>query len=158
MTTEPAEASEPTAPCADSGASTTQVFDAINELSRRLRAFEQRTLRESGLTPPQFFVLSELVKSDGRPLGELAGSSACTRATMTGIVDTLERKALVRRGPNPCDRRGTLAWLTDRGRSQIEGASDLGQMFGSCCCELLPPQDTIELKRLLDKLTENLPF
>ena len=135
-----------------------EVFVAITDLARRLRQFESRTLRESGLTPPQFFVLSLLSETDGRPLSELADLSSCTRATMSGIADTLENKGLIHRGPNPDDRRGTLVWLTDPGRSLFGTTAGLGEMFGGCCCELLPPEETRELTRLLARLAEALPF
>ena len=145
-------------PCADATPGAPEIFVAITDLARRLRQFEARTLRESGLTPPQFFVLSLLSNSDGRPLGELAAISSCTRATMTGIADTLERKGLIRRGPNPDDRRGTLVWLTDQGRDLHATTTGLGEMFGSCCCELLPSEESRELMRLLERLAQAMPF
>jgi DNA-binding MarR family transcriptional regulator len=152
-------ASAPSSPCADVAVGAPEIFRAVTELARRLRQFESRTLRESGLTPPQYFVLSLLSTSDGRPIGELAGISSCTRATMTGIADTLERKVLVRRRPNPGDRRSTLVWLTEQGRARVGATADLGEMFGGgCCCELLSPEESRELSRLLGKLADALPF
>jgi len=135
-----------------------EIFDAINGLARRLNQFESRTLRESGLTPAQFFVLSLLVSEDCRPLSELAELCLCARPTMSGIADTLERKDLVRRMPNPSDRRGALICLTDQGRTLFAATTSLNEMFGSCCCELLPAEEMSELGRLLAKLGESLPF
>ncbi len=145
-------------PCADGSPSAPEIFDAINGLARRLNQFESRTLRESGLTPSQFFVLSLLASDDGRPLGELAELCSCARPTMTGIADTLERKDLVRRMPNPSDRRGALICLTDQGRTLFGATTSLNEMFGSCCCELLPAEEMRELGRLLVRLGKALPF
>ena len=145
-------------PCSDAPAGAPELFQAIEDLARRLRQFESRTLRESGLTPPQYFILSLLAQADGRPIGELAELSACSTASMTGVADTLARKQLIRRGPNPNDRRGTLVWLTDEGRAVSGSTEGLGEMFGSCCCELLPPDESTELARLLAKLASALPF
>jgi DNA-binding MarR family transcriptional regulator len=145
-------------PCKDASPSAPEIFDAINELARRLHQFESRTLRESGLTPTQFFVLSQLAIEDGRPLSELAELCSCARPTMTGIADTLERKDLIRRNPNPSDRRGALISLTDKGRALHASTTSLNEMFGSCCCELLPAGEMSELGLLLARLGEALPF
>jgi DNA-binding MarR family transcriptional regulator len=46
---------------------------------------------------------------------ELADRTGVTRATMTGLVDTLERAGLVTRTPHPEDRRMMCVGLTKRG-------------------------------------------
>src|SRR6266496_3207581 len=43
---------------------------------------------------------------------ELADMAGCTRATMTGLVDTLERDGLVKREPDSRDRRMLTVNLT----------------------------------------------
>ncbi len=46
---------------------------------------------------------------------QLAEQSGVTRATMTGLVDTLERDGMVTRKPDPNDRRQLSVELTPRG-------------------------------------------
>ena len=144
-------------PCEEQSVSLPELFGAITSLGRRLQQFESRTLRESGLTPRQFFVIGLLSAKNDRPLAELADASSCTRATMTGIVDTLERNALVQRVPHPVDRRSTLVRLTEQGAARA-AAAQLGGVFGSCCCELLTADESRDLARLLARLAEELPF
>ncbi len=48
---------------------------------------------------------------------ELAERIGVTRATMTGLVDTLERDGLVRREPVEDDRRMMLVRVTEKGRT-----------------------------------------
>jgi hypothetical protein len=122
-----------TSPCPDATGSMPEIFRLIAELEKRFRQFQGYTLKEARLTPPQYFILSLLSDNDGRPFKELAEALACTRATVTGIVDTLEKKALVTR-------------------------TGLESTFESCCCELLPPEESRELSRLLMKLSDALPF
>ena len=52
---------------------------------------------------------------------ELADRSAVTRATMTGLIDTLVRDGLVTREPHPEDRRMMSVQLTERGIQLIRG-------------------------------------
>src|SRR5882672_8443544 len=49
----------------------------------------------------------------------LAERTGVTRATMTGLVDTLERDGLVRRAPDTADRRMMTVELTSRGERKL---------------------------------------
>ena len=50
-----------------------------------------------------------------RTPAELADAAGVTRATMTGLIDTLERDGFVKREPDPNDRRMMSVRLTSRG-------------------------------------------
>ncbi|HVT74741.1 MAG TPA: MarR family transcriptional regulator [Lacunisphaera sp.] len=50
-----------------------------------------------------------------RTPAELADAAGVTRATMTGLVDTLERDGFVTREPDPADRRMMSVRLTAKG-------------------------------------------
>ena len=43
-----------------------------------------------------------------------------TRATVTGVLDSLERRDLVRRSVNPADRRGQIAEITPAGLAVLQ--------------------------------------
>ncbi len=146
-------------PCSQSASGTLpEIFQLIEDLERRLRNFQAYTLKESNLTPAQYLILNLLADRDARPLKELAEELACTRATITGIVDTLEKKGLVTRNPHPDDRRSLLVKLTDDGRALLGSTPGLEATYGNCCCDLLPLHETQELTRLLKKLSDQLPF
>lgn len=69
---------------------------------------------------------------------------------ITKLVDKLEEQGLVRRQPNPDDRRGTLAHITPAGRKLARSAADVvaGVRFGAD----LPDDDLLQLLGLLQKL------
>lgn len=84
-------------------------------------AVVDRHLSEHQLSSGRFSVLMLLwrARARGRDGGastpaELAGKAGVTRATMTGLVDTLERDGLVRREPDAADRRRMTVRLTPR--------------------------------------------
>jgi DNA-binding MarR family transcriptional regulator len=145
-------------PCTDQAGLMPHIFQLVEDLARRLGQFQALTLREAGLTPPQYYILGLLSERDGHPFKELADALSCTRATVTGIVDTLEKKALVARNPHPEDRRSTLVNITAEGRRLLGSTPGLETTFDSCCCEALPPGESLEIIRLLTKLSEALPF
>jgi DNA-binding MarR family transcriptional regulator len=56
-------------------------------------------------------------------LGELAQRLACVRSNVTQLVDRLESDGLVRREPDPSDRRSIRAVITDTGRERQHAGS-----------------------------------
>lgn len=113
-----------------------EVFTLVGQVNRRLETIRRWTMRGSGLTPPQFAVLRSLGLQDGQPLKDLAEASRCTRATMTRLVDGLERRELARRRSNPADRRSLLVVLTERGHALLADAPGLVETYAHCCAGL----------------------
>lgn len=135
--------------------SLTEVFELIDLTAKNLRRIQRQTVSEAGLTPPQYYVLHLLWERDQRPFKDLADACVCSRATITGIVDTLERKGLVVRKPNPADRRSLLATLTSAGRSLQHNTPSLEKVFANCCAGLAP-HEFQQLGILLNKLNDSL--
>lgn len=132
-----------------------EVFQLIRSIEKKLKHMQRQTMRGANLTPPQYVALSLLWEKDERPFKELADGCQCSRATMTGIADTLEKKGLITREPNPDDRRSILAKLTEKGKSLQNSAPGPEQVFGGCC-SCLEPDETQQLSSLLKKLNNAL--
>ena len=131
------------------------VFTLVDQVARKLREIQRLTISESNLTPPQFQTLRLLWVRDGQPFKDLAEANGCTRPTMTGIVDTLEKNGLVKRQPNLDDRRSLLVTLTEKGE-QLEGSMpDLDRIYASCCTGL-NVEEYEQLGLLLEKLDRTL--
>jgi len=137
--------------------SLSKVFELIDLTAKNLRHIQRQTVSESGLTPPQYAVLHLLWERDERPFKEFADFMVCSRATITGIIDTLERKGLVERKTNPEDRRSLLATLTEEGRSMQQKTPVLENIYNTCCAGL----SLIELQQLsflLNKLNNSISY
>jgi DNA-binding MarR family transcriptional regulator len=75
-------------------------------------------LQPFGLSIADFDVLNTLRRVGdrrGSKPTDLAQASLITTGAMTSRLDRLERAALIRRAPDPADRRGILVRLTPRG-------------------------------------------
>lgn len=68
----------------------------------------------------KFTLLMQLFTGDGLTPSECATRSGVTRATITGLLDGLERDGLLERHSNPGDRRMLKIHLTDQGRTLLE--------------------------------------
>jgi DNA-binding MarR family transcriptional regulator len=95
------------------------IVDRIHGLNRRFRRMMEATLAEHDLSYEEWGVLNTLHLS-GPPNrmapGKLARRLELTSGAMTARLDRLEAAGLVRRQPDPEDRRGLRIELTDAGR------------------------------------------
>jgi DNA-binding MarR family transcriptional regulator len=74
-------------------------------------------LQPFDLTPASGLVLSMLADSElPLPPNEIADQLIISRATVTGLIDSLERRAYAKRRPHHSDRRMILVEITDKGR------------------------------------------
>lgn len=107
--------------------SATEAFLHLLRTSDDAFAVTERNMVEHRISPGRFGVLMLLwrggqsrVQADAngactaapRTPAELAEAAGVTRATMTGLIDTLERDGLVKRVPDPDDRRMMSVRLT----------------------------------------------
>jgi DNA-binding MarR family transcriptional regulator len=101
------------------------VVDRILGIGRRLQKLLDETLSGHGLSHGEWKVLSSLRWAGApyrRSAGELARIAELSSGAMTNRLDRLEGAGLVRRVPDPGDRRGVLVELTDEGRRLWEDA------------------------------------
>jgi DNA-binding MarR family transcriptional regulator len=81
---------------------------------------ERTVLRAEGLSWAGFSALFNLWVWEAMETRELARSMGVARPTVTGVVDTLQARGLVRRDADPQDRRLCRVALTPAGRATIE--------------------------------------
>ncbi|MGC8613934.1 MAG: MarR family winged helix-turn-helix transcriptional regulator [Conexivisphaera sp.] len=95
------------------------LMDALLMASRRLRAW----MREgSGVTVPQFRVLSFLHTRDSSSLSELASHLGVTPPSASRLVESMASHGLLKVEEDPRDRRRLLLRLTDAGRGALSSA------------------------------------
>jgi len=90
----------------------------LRELARCFQAFEAYSaahVRSLGLTPPQFDIVATLGNTPGMSFKELGEKTLITKGTLTGVVDRLETRGIVRRVNSSSDRRSTRVELTEAG-------------------------------------------
>jgi MarR family 2-MHQ and catechol resistance regulon transcriptional repressor len=122
---------------------------AVNVLAARLNP---PLAKEHGLTETQFGVLEALYHLGPMPQARLCEKLLVSGSNLTTVIDNLEKSGLVRRDPNPEDRRAYLIRLSDKGRGMIarafpEHAARIRGLLGA----LTQPEQR-ELSRLCRKL------
>jgi DNA-binding MarR family transcriptional regulator len=122
----------------------------VMRLSRRLRRHAA-----SGLSPSLESALGVIGHRGPLMPSELAQIEDVKRPTATRVIAILERRGLVERAPDPCDRRSHRVGLTAQGsallaQSRTRRIAYLGRALGA-----LEPDDLALLDRalrLLDRL------
>ena len=94
----------------------TKLMSATNTITARIHTH----LREDNLTVSQFGVLEALYHLGPLSQGELVEKILKSNANLTTVVDSLERKDLVRRLRSKEDRRRVTVELTADGEKLIE--------------------------------------
>lgn len=106
-----------------------EVFGRIHRLSRAIGDRVEKAYASLGISRGEFDVLATLRRS-GAPYAlsprQLSATLMLTTGGMTGRLDKLERAGLLRRSPDPHDRRGLRVTLTEQGLALVEEAVGAG--------------------------------
>ncbi len=131
------------------------IIQLIEKLAKRITRIQRDHVSKENLTPPQYKILQSLEEKDGQPFKALAINCECAPSTITGIIDGLEKKGLVKRTANPEDRRSLLVVLTKNGETVIDESPSVDKIFGKCC-PALTLGELQTLHTLLEKFAKSL--
>jgi len=96
-----------------------RVGDELHRLGSNF--FAKNNVSHGRFSVLMFLAVDQSGQQVSRTPAEMAEWTGCTRATMTGLIDTLERDGMVRREPDAHDRRMLRVALTEKGSAFIQG-------------------------------------
>jgi DNA-binding MarR family transcriptional regulator len=130
------------------------IVERINGISRRIKRMMEETLSERSLTWGEWKVLGMLHQSNGyrRSPGYLAVHAELSSGAMTNRLDRLEQAGLIRRLPDPNDRRGVQVELTDAGIKAYEDSTAAQGAKEALIASALNAKEKEQLNGLLRRL------
>ncbi len=132
-----------------------EVFGRIYRLTRAMGDRMDKAYARHGISRGEFDVLATLRRS-GEPYTlsprQLSATLMLTTGGMTGRLDKLERAGLLRRSPDPHDRRGLQVTLTEEGLRLIDEAVVAGLAEQTEALSALDEQSSRQLADLLREL------
>ncbi|CAG6392475.1 MarR family transcriptional regulator [Streptomyces cocklensis] len=129
---------------------TGRLADQLIRLSRRLHRAQRRLLEPLGITPAQARLLRTLAHCEEPPrMADLAQRLEVVPRAVTTLVDALEEQELLRRVPDPHNRRVIRIELRDGGRRAL---ADLRHARRTAAAEILAPLDEGSRAALTDLL------
>ncbi|MER7563405.1 MarR family transcriptional regulator [Streptomyces sp. NPDC097941] len=134
-----------------------EVFGRIYRLSRAMGDRVEKAYAPYGISRGEFDVLATLRRA-GEPYTlsprRLSSTLMLTTGGMTGRLDKLERADLLRRSPDPHDRRGLQVTLTEKGLAVIDEAVGAGLAAQTEALSTLDDEQADQLADLLRALLE----
>jgi DNA-binding MarR family transcriptional regulator len=132
-----------------------EVFGRIYRLSRTMGDRTEKAYANLGIARGEFDVLATLRRS-GEPYTlsprQLSATLMLTSGGMTGRLDKLERAGLLRRSPDPHDRRGLQVTLTEQGLELVDHAVGAGLAVQTQALSALDAEQADHLADLLREL------
>jgi DNA-binding MarR family transcriptional regulator len=92
-----------------------QVLRPLVEAYLAFSRIDSRHIRSLRLTPSQFDVIVTLGDTAGLTCSQLSSQTLVTKGTLTGVLDRLETKGLIKRESVLGDKRRTKIKLTEKG-------------------------------------------
>jgi DNA-binding MarR family transcriptional regulator len=131
------------------------IVDRIGSIHRRMKRAQKATLREHGLTPEEWGVMTKLRLGNDAcrsSPGDLASDLDLSSGAMTSRLDRLEEAGLIRRLPDPDDRRGVVVELTEKGHTAWDTAANVQGRREAFFARTLTKPEQKQLNTLLRKL------
>lgn len=130
----------------------------LNLTFNRLRQRTTEYLLSKGvnISPEAWALMVRLWEEDDRSQTELADASFRDRASVTRMIDILEREGYVTRAPDAADRRRHRILLTDEGRALEHTLVPEIIQFLDFAYEGVPVETQIEMRDALQVIYQNL--
>jgi DNA-binding MarR family transcriptional regulator len=133
-----------------------ETYNSITAAYKLMQRKITEMLSGEGLTQPQFHVLRIAAKSGGISIREISDEMLVTPANMTGIIDRLESRGLIRRGSREGDRRAKIIGLTPKGKALQEKVAAEYSEFMQKSLRVLTRDEQKTLSDILVKLQEGM--
>lgn len=101
-----------------------EVLISLRRITRAIDLHSKRLAKETGLTSPQILVLNAVAAHGFARPSEIAKQIHLSQATITSIVDRLEKAGLATRERAANDKRSIDVVITDLGRQRLKNAPE----------------------------------
>ncbi len=127
----------------------------IHEVANAISQAYSRVMAPLGLTRPQVRVLIWVDYSPGITQTELCELIGTSPMALTGLLDRMEAKNLVKREENPADRRAKRLFLTDGALALKPEMEKVAAGFRQIARAGLDPEDIATAQRVLSTMKAN---
>jgi len=98
---------------------TNEVLIALRRIIQAIDLYSRSLVKEHGITGPQLVILQVLSRNNEMSVGELAKAISLGQATVTGILDRLEKRGLIIRRKDDNDKRKVLISPTEESKKVV---------------------------------------
>jgi DNA-binding MarR family transcriptional regulator len=125
-------------------------------VDHQLQAASKRLHARIGVTSPQRFVIRMLARNPGLGAGHLAEMLHDHPSTLTGVLQRLEEREVIRRTVHPTDARRACLELTEKGRAIDQLREGTVESIVARALSRVSPEDVEAARRALIAIASEL--
>ena len=130
------------------------ILSSLRRITRAIDLHSRKLASEYKLTAPQLVCLRQLYNDGPLTPSRMAREVSLSQATVTGILDRLERSGLVERRRDQKDRRQISIYITSKGNELVQRAPlPLQERFAGRLAKL-DEQDQALIDKTLKEIVE----
>jgi DNA-binding MarR family transcriptional regulator len=133
-----------------------ELADAVQALLRGWRALTHRAGEAGAPSTTAVLELVRLLGEDERRLTEIAALRGVDQSVVSRQISELEAKGVVRRRPDPADRRASLVRLTPAGQQLLVRVAELRRDWLRGALARVPGTDVLAAARLVGAIAEEI--
>lgn len=106
-----------------------KVLISLRQIIRAIDLHSRYLVKKYGLTGPQLLIMKEIARLKSAPVGIIAENVSLSQATVTSILDRLERLNYIARNRSNTDRRKVIIHITESGLAKLNTNPSLLQEY-----------------------------
>ncbi|MNI20613.1 putative HTH-type transcriptional regulator YusO [compost metagenome] len=126
------------------------------QVMKQHRHHIHKSIQEYEVYPGQPPLLFRLSEQDGQSQNELAAQMRVAPATLTVMINRMEKTGLVERRTDAQDQRISRVYLTDKGTQATIAVKETLRTLEDRCFTHFMPEEKLILRRLLLQMHENM--
>jgi DNA-binding MarR family transcriptional regulator len=130
----------------------------VNRLAHVMANELERRFKVHGITPSQWSILAVLWQREGIPQVELQQKLRLEGATVTGILQRMEKAGLIQRQVDKADKRAMLVYVTEHGKSLEDVLIPEAKTVNELALKGFTEDERLFFIRLLIRALQNLNF
>lgn len=104
-----------------------EILVSLRQITRAIDIHSRDLQKQTGLTTSQLLVLEAIKKLEVATPGTVAKEIVLSQATVTSLLDRLEKGGLIERTKMDTDKRSVKLALSPEGKGKLENAPDILQ-------------------------------
>jgi DNA-binding MarR family transcriptional regulator len=125
-------------------------FQILHRLIHLFKVKEERQLERTGLSARELYVLEHIREDNPWRFNDFAENYRIKPSTLTGIVERLEKKGLVKRERDEEDRKAVFLHCTSQGKEIVQKHIEEDQLF----FRSMNPEEEEQFLSLVKRITD----
>lgn len=130
-------------------------FQVLHQLIHLFKAKEEWQLESTGLSGKELYVLEHIRDENPWRFNDFAENYRIKPSTLTGIIERLEKKGLVKRERDTADRKAVYLHATSQGKEVIQKHIEEDQSFFDSMLLVLESDERIQFMQMVKKMVDS---